>query len=1622
MDKRLLRRFLGLVLWICLAEVGRSTPLGFFELQIVRLQNTAGELLSGECCDGTRNESGLCLADRCDTFFRVCLKAYQTSSSESNSEKCMFGTATSPLLGSNSLVVESIDDPDNPGRFKIPLLFTWMRTFTLVIDVLDMDQRNGDSGEENFASEVIARHTHSSMLNPSSEWHSLSHSGRAAYLVYRIRVRCNKHHYGFNCTKFCEPQANYFGHYTCDRNGNKKCMDGWMGENCNKAICKVGCSIEHGFCDIPGECKCRLGWQGERCDSCITYPGCLHGTCRGETYDCQCDTNWGGLLCDRDLNYCGTHKPCMNGGHCSNPEPDKFKCTCPEGYEGVRCEIVKYACVSDPCENGGTCRNVGRGFRCQCKDGWTGKTCEKDIDDCESQPCAHGGVCKDLVNGFSCQCPEHWEGVNCQLDKNECNNSPCVHARSCHNLPGKYHCVCEPGWDGRNCDINVNDCNGQCKNGATCVDRVNGFTCMCALGFEGRTCEINTNDCADDPCLQGGQCVDGVNDFQCICPAGYSGKSCQLEEGYCEPNPCQNGAECFNRNNDYYCNCSSKFEGKNCSRLRNDCEHKTCQVIDSCTIHVPSNKTARGYVIQESGVCGKRGTCVSLPGNQYKCQCQGGYEGRHCELSTNDCTSSLCLNGGTCIDGLNSYTCMCLPGFQGPNCESNVDDCEPDPCRGRGRCEDLVDGFVCHCRGPWMGRTCNSRGDQCNGEPCLNGGVCHPTTDSFVCDCPSGWTGIACQTREASPCTSDPCLNNGTCVGSGDSFECVCMEGFDGHRCQDDEDDCSPYPCYNNGKCVDGINHYTCECIPGFAGPDCRINIDECASNPCAFGSTCVDENNGYTCICAPGMSGKRCQKVDAPYDSCVSKGLVYPDGTQWKESCNTCTCNAGKTHCTKIWCGPAICDNKSMKKMQTCPNGQECSFLTASECFTPQCSSRRVCRSPRSVYPVELGFVDSVEACLPNRDLPNSNCARVTCSFNRERMAENNYVTDVCAVIRNLAIFRPFAQRHTLVIACGISNTDPNDIQITISSNTSDTTDPTASNASGKLVDYLSSGNDQTSILSAIKEVKLETTVFKPVTGPDDYLIPLVASIAAVLVGIIVLAILICWCLYRRNDRQARSGGFVAGRRSDSIDRVDNNNKHLEEESDDADVGAGKSLKVIGLDMRKINNVQLQEKQCGNLVLGVNCLPSDKDPVLNNLYPKKVSTADLVVSAAAAHRNTAASGKTVQSAQRGANKHPASAKRHIIASSAVPSSTAYSISTNDVPYRDAPKDDGPIHYPSSRAQVNAMSQVNSNPHYQNAQSYAPHHNHQHVRLEHHQDTQEMSDEDEVFETTPIAPVSRAGQYPEHRRILPSCDCHSEGCNADDRSYRSAFTHPSQEDFSESEEVAMLMGQNVAPPRRPNNNRRHHRCHRPHNRCEAQADPRRSNRHRNRKRTPQLLYQDSDPPQSDADVMTSDSGAMRANTSSLGDAMLPPYESVVSLNESRSGTPCDCAQGRQSAASSGHPDHPVTPSYHQSPPPSYSRHYHRPTQSYRNTAPAAAPPGGRDLQTSIYSTPGYENVPGHSSSRADARKEDGEYTNNERLSAANAPSSSSRTGSSSPGDDSTTELLSHKQNPHEVSV
>uniref|UniRef100_A0A3B4AHI0 Delta-like protein n=1 Tax=Periophthalmus magnuspinnatus TaxID=409849 RepID=A0A3B4AHI0_9GOBI len=1014
-----------------------------------------------------------CTRDECDTYFKVCLKEYQTEVTTTGS--CTLGSATTQVLGGNMFSFQGTkNNPnkiDEAGKILIPFQFAWLRTFSLIVEAWDWDNGTRNNNDEEL---LIERGTHTGMINPGDSWQTITIDGTTARIVYRIRVRCDENYYGYKCNELCVPRDDYFGHYRCEPSGAQVCLDGWMGHDCKTAICKQGCNLLHGSCSVPGECKCNYGWQGQFCDECVLYPGCVHGTC-SQPWQCKCERNWGGLLCDKDLNYCGRHQPCVNGGTCMNTEPDEYYCACPQGYSGKTCQIVEHACISDPCANGGTCHEVLTGFECHCPPGWSGPTCANNLDECASSPCAQGGTCIDLEDGFECVCPPQWEGKTCQIGENQCDSQPCHNNGKCHTVLEGFVCECPPEFSGQLCEVRL-----KCPRSKHWTHRdtifkegARGYQCLCPPGFVGVHCEMQRNQCDSQPCHNNGKCHTVLEGFVCECPPEFSGQLCEVRLKYsCDSNPCENAATCHSMGQDFYCACPEGYEGKTCATLKENCQTTPCQVIDSCTVAVASNDSSAVRHIS-SNVCGPRGRCVSHPTGNFTCICDQGFSGIYCHENINDCVSNPCQNSGTCIDGINSFQCVCPDGWEGRLCDLNVNECRHSPCKNGGRCVDLVNDFYCECADNWKGKTCHSRESQCDATTCSNGGTCYDHGDTFRCACPPGWGGNTCNTAKNNSCASSPCLNGGTCVGGGDAFTCICKEGWE--------------------------------------GPSCEQNINECQSSPCAYGATCVDEINGYRCICPLGRRGSRCQEFIGIGKTCHYAGLQFPHGSRWEEECNSCHCFNGKVACTKVVCGRRPCQlhPSEQEQRQLCPAGRECVEHRYLGCLSPPCHQWGVCSvaGPSPSQPPTK--------CQPNSGHLDNSCGRITLVFSQDKVPRGTTVENICFELRYLPDIRSLATDHSLLLLCDISHSNQDAVEVAISFHPEDLPDHSlVQQVASTIVSALSKRHNST-ILLAVTEVKVET-----VSGPSDYLVPVLCAVFCLLC---LFCIIVCvwWTRKRRKERE---------------------------------------------------------------------------------------------------------------------------------------------------------------------------------------------------------------------------------------------------------------------------------------------------------------------------------------------------------------------------------------------------------------------------------------------------------------------------------------------------------------------
>lgn len=87
------------------------------------MHNANGELQSGACCDGARSGADAkCARDECDTFFKVCLKEYQSRVSAAG--PCSFGMGSTPVLGGNTFSFRSSVRNDK-SRIVLPFSFAW---------------------------------------------------------------------------------------------------------------------------------------------------------------------------------------------------------------------------------------------------------------------------------------------------------------------------------------------------------------------------------------------------------------------------------------------------------------------------------------------------------------------------------------------------------------------------------------------------------------------------------------------------------------------------------------------------------------------------------------------------------------------------------------------------------------------------------------------------------------------------------------------------------------------------------------------------------------------------------------------------------------------------------------------------------------------------------------------------------------------------------------------------------------------------------------------------------------------------------------------------------------------------------------------------------------------------------------------------------------------------------------------------------------------------------------------------------------------------------------------------------------------------------------------------------
>ncbi|CAC5422434.1 unnamed protein product [Mytilus coruscus] len=225
------------------------------------------------------------------------------------------------------------------------------------------------------------------------------------------------------------------------------------------------------------------------------------------------------------IKYCMLHNGCnavnfkRNDLHCEllallNSNPSLIDVTEIYFTEITDWEQDKHACWPNPCTGQTKCEAAY----------YNQYICVTYDTPCSSQPCTNGGTCRNQFESFLCICPAGYNGQVCEYTP--CTDTNCNHGE-CVISGSSFYCSCWSGYYGDRCENTP--CTGQNCNYGSCVIIGSTFDCSCWAGHYGSRCEYTP--CTGQYCNYGSCVVSGSN-FYCSCWSGYYGSSCQYSYTY----------------------------------------------------------------------------------------------------------------------------------------------------------------------------------------------------------------------------------------------------------------------------------------------------------------------------------------------------------------------------------------------------------------------------------------------------------------------------------------------------------------------------------------------------------------------------------------------------------------------------------------------------------------------------------------------------------------------------------------------------------------------------------------------------------------------------------------------------------------------------------------------------------------------------------------------------------------------------------------------------------------------------------------------------------------------------------------------------------------------------------
>ncbi|XP_048244920.1 uncharacterized protein LOC124117390 isoform X3 [Haliotis rufescens] len=455
--------------------------------------------------------------------------------------------------------------------------------------------------------------------------------------------------------------------------------------------------------------------------------------------------------------------------------------------------------------------------------------------------------------------------------------------------------------------------DGDCARDTKCCYNGCGHTCISPYNNSASLCFVN------DECVNGGTCYRGY----CYCTPGYTGTFCNNFTLSAETYKYNDSVrldmawrnDLLNPASSFYLSVKSAMSNK-LSAYAYIPGFKNVTVtgfwpgsvgvnftvdfstpISNLTHQLVSLRKAieddpvwidgtRYSFVKSDSLCFVNDECVN-GGTCYRgyCYCTPGYTGTFCNnftLSADGCSSSPCLNAGSCLpQGNMSYSCICPRGATGTNCEERLCDYfNSNMCLGTGSSclGDVITGEICQCGNFRKGLFCEEEGHEA-------------VWGCEVLERFSTYLEKVIQNNAAPPPINSAKATN--LIGILQKFN---LTSYVKPKCNTQ----NPSQ-YISPKCE--VNMFTsetlCYCVDNYGyirgnkmpqallnAADCDRVVNPCESNPCQNNFTCYSRPNGsYECNCPPSY-GYNCENV--PFNRCQ---CGPGERCVRKEHCNSSRC-----------------------------------------------------------------------------------------------------------------------------------------------------------------------------------------------------------------------------------------------------------------------------------------------------------------------------------------------------------------------------------------------------------------------------------------------------------------------------------------------------------------------------------------------------------------------------------------------------------------------------------------------------------------------------------------------------------------------------------------------------------